>query len=109
MKKPWDFERGIETEYECEYTADFYYRAGRCIYETGDYASCIPFFDVIAQKYSDYQYIDYAYYYTGRAYQFQEEYQKAKEIFIYVRDHFPESPLRESIITRINEINARLD
>jgi tetratricopeptide (TPR) repeat protein len=103
------FERGIETEYECEYTADFYYRAGRCIYETGDYASCIPFFDVIAQKYSDYQYIDYAYYYTGRAYQFQEEYQKAKEIFIYVRDHFPESPLRESIITRINEINARLD
>ena len=60
-------------------------------------------------QYPDYKNTDYTYYYTGRAYQYTEQYEKAKEVYIYARDNFPRSSLRDSIFTRINEVNAKLD
>ena len=53
MKKPWDFERGIETEYECEYTADFT-TVQDVAFMKQEITQAASVFDVIAQKYSDY-------------------------------------------------------
>ncbi|HBN86215.1 MAG TPA: hypothetical protein DDZ89_20520 [Clostridiales bacterium] len=103
------FESAIQTGYKSEDDADLHYRAGRSLYEMGDYEKCVTYFKVIADQYPDYKNTDYTYYYTGRAYQYTEQYEKAKEVYIYARDNFPRSSLRDSIFTRINEVNAKLD
>lgn len=103
------FEAAIKTGYQSDVDADLQYRAGRSIYELGDYENSVPYFQYIVDEYPDYKNNDYTYYYMGRAYQYRQEYQKAKEAFIYARDNFPQSSLRNSIFTRINEVNAQLD